>query len=250
MPTESASKTDASWSMSSAVAQSRNGVLADLEVVLVVVTTQKLLLLVLLATVLPLVLEASAAAVAGLVAASEEVSVAEEEEEAVETSGAASEGATEVGMGAADLESATATAIQKVPRPVLVVLEAVVTATQEAVMVAATATLVEARDTETDHHATATAVVEATENPSEVETVVVATAIVIGTATTTASVPTMEMVATTNRASKEGTERLSGLLNILYKFGRRNSVVRCSRTSTVSPSPYAQHVGKRPCLTP
>jgi hypothetical protein len=201
--------------MSSAVAQSRNGVLVDLEVVLVAVTTQKLLLLVLLATVLPLVLEASAVVVAGSAGASEEVSVAEEEE-AAETSGVALVEVTEVGMGAAGLESATAMAFQKVPHLVLVVPEAVVTATQEAAMVAAmvaaTATPAEAQDTATGRHATATVAAEATENPLEVETVVVVTATVIGTVTTTASVPTMETVATTNRASKEGTERLSGLL--------------------------------------
>ena len=237
--------------MSSAVAQSRNGVLVDTEVVLVAVTTQKRLLLVLLAMVLLLVPEASAAVAAGSVGASEEVSVAEEEEEAaVETSGAALAGVTEVGMGAAGQESATATDFLKGPHPVLVAPEAVVTATQEAVMVAATATPAEAQDTATDRHATATVAAAATVNRSEVETVVVATAIAIGSATTTASVPTMEMVATTNRASKEGTERLSGLLNILYTLALRGFVLRCSRTSTVSPSPYAHNVGKQPCLTP
>lgn len=247
---EFASKTDASWSMSSAVAQSRNGVLADLEVVSVAVTTQKLLLLVLPATVLPLVLEASAAVAAVSAGASEEVSVVEEEEEAVETSGAVTVEATEVGMEAADLESATAMGSQKVPHPVLVAPEAVVMATPEAVMVAATVTRAEAQDTATDRHATATVAAEATVNRSEVETVVAATATVIETATTTANVPTMETVATTNRASKEGIERLSGLLNILYTLALRGFASRCSRTSTVSSSPYAHNVGKQPCLTP
>jgi hypothetical protein len=219
--------------MSNAVVQSRNGVLADTEVVSAVVTTQRLLPLVLLATALPLVLEASAAAEAVALATeavSEEVSVAEEEAVIeVVVSGAGLVEAIEVGMvvEVADLESVTAVASQKVLHPVLVVLpeaaaalEAVaMAASQEvamvAVMVVATATPAEAQDTATDrHHATTTVVVAAaTANPLEVESVVaVATAIVIGNATTTASAPTMETVATTNRASKEGTERLLGFV--------------------------------------
>lgn len=224
-----ASKTDASWSMSSAVAPSKNGVLADTEVVSAVVTTQRLLPLVPLATVLPQVLEASAAAGADLALAavdSEAGSEAEEEEIGADSEADLAE-ATEVGMVVADLESATATASQRAPHPVLVVLEAaalaaaVTAATQEAVTVVATAILAEAHDTAIDRHATATAVAVAIASPSEVETVV-ATATVIGNATTTANAPTMAKVATTNRASKEGTERFLGLLHtpILHASGR------------------------------
>jgi hypothetical protein len=267
----SASKTDASWSTSNAVAQSRNGVLADTEAVSVVVTTRKLLHLVLLATVLPLVLEASAAVGAAALATeavSEEVSVAEEEAVIeVVVSGAGLVEAIEVGIvvEVADLELATAAASQKVLHPVLVVLpeaaaalEAVVRAVSRevvmlVVMVDATATPAEAQDTATDrHHATTTVVVAAaTANPLEVESVVAAaTAIVIGNATTTASAPTMETVATTNRASKEGTERFLGLLHTSTMHALEAPFSRILKKSTVSSSPHAQNVGKQPCLTP
>jgi hypothetical protein len=235
----SASKTDASWSMSSAVAQSRNGVLADTEAASVVVTTQKLLPLVLLVTVLPLVLEASAAVEADLAAievASEEVSVVEEEVVIEVDSAADLAGVIEVGMVVelADLESATATDSQRALHPVLVVLPEEEAAAMAAVVMAAfralaimvaTATLAEAQDTATDRrHATTMAVAAAaTANPSEVENVVaVATAIVIGNAITTASAPTTETVATTNHASKEGTERFLGLLHTfsMHALGR------------------------------
>jgi hypothetical protein len=221
------SKTDASWSMSNAVAQSRNGVLADMEEVSVAVTTQRPLPLVLLATVLPLVLEASAAVEADLAAievASEEVSEAEEEEAIEVDSGVDLVEVTEVGMVVvADLESATATDSQKALHPVLVVLPEAAAALEAVVMVAlealaivvATATPAEAQDTATDrrHATTMAAAAAAIANLLEVENVVaVATAIVIGNATTTASALTTETVATTNHASKEGTERFLGLL--------------------------------------
>jgi hypothetical protein len=225
---ESASRTDASWSMSNAVAQSRNGVLADMEAVSVAVTTQRLLPLVLLATVLPLVLEVSAAVEADLAATevvSEEVSEAEEEEAIEVDSEVDLVEVIEVGMVVvADLESATATDFQKVLHPVLVVLPEAAAALEAVVMAAfrvlattvVTATPAEAQDTETDRrHATTMAVAAAAiANPSVVEIVVaVATATVIGNATTTASALTTETVATTNHASKEGTERLLGLLH-------------------------------------
>lgn len=225
----SASKTDASSSTSSAVAQSRNGVLADTEAVSAVVTTQRLLPLVLLATVLPLVLEASAAAGADLALAVVASEAGSEAEEVIGAgSGADLAEVTEVGMVVADLESATATASQRAPHPVLVALEAaasaavVTAATREAVMVVVTAILAEVHDTATGRHATATAVAAATANPLEVEIVAAATGTVIGNATTTANAPTMAKVATTNRASKEDTERFLGLLHtpILHASGR------------------------------
>ena len=248
--------------MSSAVAQSRNGVLADTEAVSAAVTTQRPHPLVHLATVLPLVPEASAAAGAGsalAAVASEAVSEAEEAAAIGADLGADLVEVTEVGMVVADLESATATATasQRAPHPVLVVqeaaaLEAVGTAaTREAVMVVATATPVEAHDTAaTDRHATATAVAAAIANPLEVETVAVATVTAIGNATTTANAPTMAKVATTNHASKGGTERFLGLLQppILHASGR--FILFRLRESTVSSSPHAQNVGKQPCLTP
>ena len=124
-------------------------------------------------------------------------------------------------------------------------------ATREDAMVVATATPAEAHDTATDRHATATAVAAAIANLSEVEiVVVVATVTVTGNATTTANAPTMARVATTNRASKEGTERFLGLLHtpILHASGR--FVLVHPWESTVSSSPHAQNVGKQPCLTP
>jgi hypothetical protein len=261
----SASKTDAFWSTSSAVAQLRNGVLVDTVVVSVAVTTQKLHPLVLLATALHLVLEASEVAVvvaSAAAAASEEDSVEEEEGVIEGVSGVGLVEEIEVGMEeteeVAEVESATATASQRAPHPVLVVLpeaavalEAAVTAaTQEAAMVVATATPAEAQDTATDRHATATAVAAATANPLAVENeVVVATAIVIGNAITTVSAPTTETVATTNRASNEGTERFLGLLHTLM-HALRGLVLSHTRQSTVSSSPHAQNVGKQPCLTP
>ena len=187
------------------------------------VTTQRLLPLVPLATVLPLVLEASAVAEADLApaaVASEAGSGAEEGVIGVD-SGADLVEVTEVGMAVADLELATATASQRAPHLALAVREAA--AIQEATMVVATATLAEAHDTATDRHATATAVAAAIANLSEVEIVVaVATVTVTGNATTTANAPTMAKVATTNRASKEGTERFLGLLHtpILHASGR------------------------------
>lgn len=236
-----ASKTDVSWSTLSVAVQSKNGVLVDTAVALVAVITQRLLLLVPLATVHPLDLEASVVAVAASAAvASEVVSVVEEEEVIEEASGAALVEVTEVGTvavaaAAAEAVLATAMASLKAHRPGLadqeaVALEAAVTATAVAAMAVVIATLAAAQDTAIDRPATAMEVAAAIANLLEAESVaVVATATATVNATTTASDPTMETVATTNRASKEGTERSLGLFKSLFAHGRPCSLTFKSR---------------------
>lgn len=235
-----ASKTDVSWSTLSVAVQSKNGVLVDTAVALVAVITQRLLLLVPLATVHPLDLEASVVAVAASAAvASEVVSVVEEEEVIEAASGAALVEVTEVGTvavaAAAEAVLATAMASLKAHRPGLadqeaVALEAAVTATAVAAMAVVIATLAAAQDTAIDRPATAMEVAAAIANLLEAESVaVVATATATVNATTTASDPTTEMVATTNRASKEGTERSLGLFKSLFAHGRPCSLTFKSR---------------------
>lgn len=229
MPTASASKIDESWSMLNVVALSKNGDLVDSEVVWEDVIIPKLPPLDLQDMARPLALEDLAVAEADLAAVASEAAsvVAEEVEEEVEASGAATAEAIEVGMVAvADLVSAMAMAIQKAPRQALVGAAGAVAAME----VVVTATLEVAQDTATDLHATATEAAVATESPLEevVVAAVAATATVIAIATTTASAPTMEAVATTNRANKEGTERarvcllfLLALRALLSSYNRR-----------------------------
>lgn len=216
--------------MLNVVALSKNGDLVDSEVVWEDVTIPKLPPLDLQDMARPLALEDLAVAEADLAAVASEAAsvVAEEvEEEEVAASGAATAEAIEVGMVAvADLVSDMAMAIQKAPRQALVAAAGAVAAME----VVVTATLEVAQDTATDLHATATEAAVATESPLEevVVAAVAATATVIAIATTTASAPTMEAVATTNRANKEGTERarvcllfLLALRALLSSYNRR-----------------------------